>query len=199
MQKHDWHSDSFLFYKTPSLDVLLLSYAFLTLAKQTLGAPAIDARWKTIALSKPILQWKRIFSYCSKLTEYLFSLVFGNIQSFVLKYPLKFSVSLYPLFFYIWGATIGPRVLIFACLCLGPRGCFAVNAALVASQWQYCAWTVTSLLPFNAEHEAGQASSIVFQGFGMTWPGPLQGSSDFTPSPLCRYVPDEDCTVWKLR
>jgi len=58
-----------------------------------------------------------------------------------------------------------------------PRACvmghvtaLAVNAALVASQWQHRAWTVSLHSPINAEHEAGQAASIVLQD-GMTRPG----------------------------
>jgi len=42
---------------------------------------------------------------------------------------------------------------------VGHTAIFAVNAALVASQWQ--------LELTNAEHEAGQAASIVFQVFGI--------------------------------
>ena len=36
---------------------------------------------------------------------------------------------------------------------------FAVNAALVASQRQHRAWTVSMQPPINAENEAGQAAN----------------------------------------
>jgi len=48
---------------------------------------------------------------------------------------------------------------------------FAVNAALVASQWQHRAWTVALLQSINAEHEAGHAAHAVFQVFVMIRPG----------------------------
>jgi len=48
---------------------------------------------------------------------------------------------------------------------------FAVNAELVARQWQHCAWTVPLRPPMDAEHEAGQAASTVFQVFGMARSG----------------------------
>jgi len=39
---------------------------------------------------------------------------------------------------------------------VGHAATFVVNAALVASQWQFRAWTVTLHPPINAEYEAGQ-------------------------------------------
>jgi len=46
---------------------------------------------------------------------------------------------------------------------VGHAATFAVNAALVASQWQYRARTVPSHQSINAEHEVGQAASTIFQ------------------------------------
>ena len=44
---------------------------------------------------------------------------------------------------------------------------FAVNAALVARQWQHRASTVSLYPPIKAEHEAGQAASTIFQVFSI--------------------------------
>ena len=38
---------------------------------------------------------------------------------------------------------------------------FAVNAAMVESQWRHCAWTVSLHRSINIEHEAGQTASPV--------------------------------------
>ena len=48
---------------------------------------------------------------------------------------------------------------------------FTVNAAQVASQWHHRASTVSLHPPINAEHEAGQAASTIFQVFCMTRQG----------------------------
>jgi len=37
------------------------------------------------------------------------------------------------------------------------------KAATMGNRWQHCAWTVPLQPPINAEHEAGQAASIVFE------------------------------------
>jgi len=49
-----------------------------------------------------------------------------------------------------------------ACLCPGHAAAFAVNAALMASQWQHRAWFI------NAKYDAGQAPITVFKVFGVT-------------------------------
>ena len=40
---------------------------------------------------------------------------------------------------------------------------FTVNVVLVASQWQHHMWTIPLYPPINAEHEAGEDRSTVYQ------------------------------------
>jgi len=47
---------------------------------------------------------------------------------------------------------------IYACA-VGSAAAFAVNLALVPSQWQHRAWTFSLHLPINAEHETEQTTS----------------------------------------
>jgi len=52
-----------------------------------------------------------------------------------------------------------------ACLRRGPRGyIFAVNAALMASQWHHREWTVSLKPPVNVKHGAGPQAP-----FSQTW------------------------------
>jgi len=51
---------------------------------------------------------------------------------------------------------------------VGPASAFAVNAALMASQWKHRVGTLSLHPNINAEHEAGQAAITVFEVFGMT-------------------------------
>jgi len=57
-----------------------------------------------------------------------------------------------------------PRPFSLACA-VGHAAVFAVNATLVASQWQHSAWTVRLHPSINVENEAGQAASNIFQIF----------------------------------
>jgi len=50
---------------------------------------------------------------------------------------------------------------------VGHAAAFAVNAALVASQWQRRTWNAPVHPPINAEHET---TSNVYQVFGMIRP-----------------------------
>ena len=54
-----------------------------------------------------------------------------------------------------------------------PRGhmaAFAVDPALVASQWQHRIWTVHLHPYISTKHEVAQDTSTIFLVFSMTWP-----------------------------
>ena len=76
---------------------------------------------------------------------------------------VQFRYAIFCIFFVVCGV----QFLLFA-LWATPTT-FPVNAALVASQWQHLAKTVSLHPTTNAEHEAGQAASAVCQG--ITLPG----------------------------
>jgi len=68
-----------------------------------------------------------------------------------------------------WSTPCGARLHF---LVDGLRGCF-LSEYCTAGGWvnDSGAWIVPLHPPINAEYEAGQAASSVFQIFGMTWPG----------------------------
>jgi len=65
----------------------------------------------------------------------------------------------------------GKTIFIFACLRYRSRCCFALNAALVTSQWQPFSRTVSMHPVINAEHEVTQDSRTVFEVLDTTRPG----------------------------
>jgi len=54
---------------------------------------------------------------------------------------------------------------------VGHAATFAVNAALVTSQWQHRALTLSLQSPISAEQKAGQGASAVVHHFGITRQG----------------------------
>jgi len=96
-----------------------------------------------------------------------------------------------------------------ACLRRGPRGCLAVNGALVESLWQHHAWTVPLHPPTSAKHRAGQAASTVFQvfstsslpGFRSRWAKNHKGVTYFKWGAGTTGSPDGDghASIWTDR
>jgi len=81
------------------------------------------------------------------------------------------SVSLWSFVHSCQSVTSGLRCPFLLSCAVGHVVAFAVNAALVANQWQHRAWTFPCTQPFSAEHEAAQAASTVFQVFDRTRSG----------------------------
>jgi len=72
------------------------------------------------------------------------------------------------IYIWIWSVTSGLRRPSPVTCAVGHAATFAVNTELVASQWQHRARAVSLHPSINAEREAGQVASPVFQVFDMT-------------------------------
>jgi len=73
-------------------------------------------------------------------------------------------------------------------------GHFVLNAALMASQWQHCVWTVSFHTSINTQHKAWQVAKYCFLSLCMTQLGIQSSLSTLVASaeptvPLYRHAP----------
>ena len=110
-------------------------------------------------------------------------------------WPSRLSFIYIPFLHSFWSVRSGRQRPSPLASIVGNAAAFAVNAALVARQWQHRAWTVSLHPPINVEHEAGQAASIDFQVFDVT----RLGIEPNLPAPVARAQPTVPLTSFFSR